>query len=88
MIDRMIETSYYEENIINGINDCNKRFLIRMLCMIDTLESNEYNNIMAINVMIENSHYSFVDKYKRLCECKYKQYDIKEYSRYKKREKG
>ena len=82
----MIGVPCHGKNLVDGINASDKRYLKGKICMIETPEVNNCSKRIQVHSMIGNSHYSFSEKCKRLCECSDRENEAKSYSKYKRRE--
>ena len=64
----MIGAQGHGKDLVDGINTCDKRYLKGKLCMIGIPEADDYSKMINAHSIIENSHYSFAEECKRLCE--------------------
>ena len=71
----MIRSSGHGKDIIDSINDCDKRYVMGRIAM-STPESEEYNRL-ATHFMIERSRYSFTVKCKGFYGYKNRQLHVK-----------
>ena len=87
IVDRMIGAPGHGKDGVNGINNIVKRYLMEKICMIGTLEVDDYKSKM-------NAKYSMVDiiscslskEYTHLCEDEIRINGVKSHSKSKKRE--
>ena len=82
----MIGAPDHDKDIVDGINESDKRYLKGKMCMIGTPEVDNCSKRIKAHSMIGNAHYSFVQEFKRLCECNERDNGAKCYSNYKKGE--
>ena len=80
----MIGAPDHGKDIVDKIEDCHNRFLMEKMGMIKAPEADIFYKSICAHPMIEHFNCSFVEKFKRLCECNKRQIGAKGFSNCKK----
>ena len=82
----MIGAPGHGKDVVDGINACDKRYLMGKMCMIGTPEADDKESRMNAHSMIGSASCSLAKACKRLCDEDVRINCVKKYRKHKKRE--
>ena len=84
----MIEGSGHGKDVVDGINACDRCYLMGKMCMIGTLEIDDSESRMNTNSILDSTSCSLAKECKRLCEDEIRINCVKSQIKYKNREEN